>query len=80
MKHVKQYESKINEYDQFQDDDQSIFILNKINDELKPNKVTFNGDSVTYNNKATLFNGDLNDTILYLNGLYQGIMLKKAIS
>jgi len=55
----------------------TFIILNKINDELKPNEIIYNGQFVSFNNKIKLFEGDLNSTVCYLNGMYQGIILLK---
>ena len=55
----------------------TFIILNKINDELMPNEIIYNGQFVSFNNKIKLFEGDLNSTVCYLNGMYQGIILLK---
>ena len=52
-------------------------LLNKINNELAPNKITYNGLFISFNDKIKLFDGDINNTISYLNGLYQGINIMK---
>lgn len=61
MKHVKTYQqNKINEYGLFMGSsaDSLTYILDKINEELKPNQIIFNGKNLTYN-KIKLFDGDI---------------------
>ena len=54
-----------------------LFILNKINNELSPNEIIYDAQNLMLNNRAKLFEGDLDHTITYLNGMYQGIILLK---
>ena len=70
--------TKFTDYNISENLDGINIILDKINKELTPNKIYFDGQSISYNNKITIFQGGSNEARAYINGLYQGIILLKA--